>query len=80
MKPLHTLAFASALTHATKFIGDTLRTSIGHAGNVHRLGAQESTPTIISLEESTSKTSWKVDLWRAVMTHALYLVESGMPC
>ena len=43
------VAFASVLTYTTKFIGDTLRTNIGHAGNVHRLGAQESTPAIISL-------------------------------
>ena len=47
------VAFASVLTYS-KFIGDTLRTSIGLAGNVHRLGALESTPTIISLDTGTN--------------------------
>ena len=41
-----------------KFNVDTLRTSI--AGNVHRLGAQESTPAMISL--GTVHESWRSTL------------------
>jgi len=43
------VAFVAALTYAIKNHGDALRASIGHAGNDHRLGAQEAPPAIISL-------------------------------
>ena len=43
------VAFVSVLAYAIKVHGDTLRASIGHAGNDHRLGAQEAPPAIISL-------------------------------
>jgi len=39
----------TALAYAAKNYGDCLRASIGHAGNDHRLGAQEAPPAIISL-------------------------------
>ena len=43
------VAFVAVLAHAINVHGDTLRASIGHAGNDHRLGAQEAPPAIISL-------------------------------
>jgi len=43
------VAFVSVLAYAINVHGDTLRASIGHAGNDHRLGAQEAPPAIISL-------------------------------
>jgi glutamine synthetase len=43
------VTFVTALAHACKNYGDTLRASIGHAGNDHRLGAQEAPPAIVSI-------------------------------
>ena len=48
------VAFASVVTYATKFIGDNLRTNIGHAGVGHRLRTQDSTPINISLDTCTN--------------------------
>merc|ERR1719454_2388696 len=43
------MTFVTCLAYAAKNYGDALRASIGHAGNDHRLGAQEAPPAIISL-------------------------------
>jgi len=43
------VTFVTCLAYAAKNYGDALRASIGHAGNDHRLGAQEAPPAIISL-------------------------------
>ena len=43
------VAFVAVLAYAINVHGDALRASIGHAGNDHRLGAQEAPPAIISL-------------------------------
>merc|ERR1711998_618087 len=42
-------AFVTALAHAITQHADVLRCSIAHAGNDHRLGAQEAPPAILSL-------------------------------
>jgi glutamine synthetase len=43
------MTFVTCLAYAAKNYGDALRASIGHAGNDHRLGAQEAPPAIVSL-------------------------------
>ena len=42
------VVFVLVLADATNVHGDTPRASIGHAGNDHRLGAQEAPAAIIS--------------------------------
>ena len=69
---------AMVLAYETKSYGDTLQTSIEHAGDIHRLGTPESTPVQdiawYGRESGGAlKTSSKADLWTDMVMHALYL-------
>ena len=66
------VAFFSVPAHALNVHGDNLRPSAGHAGNHHKLGAQEAPSAIISLGtgmglEGHLKGLLQVDLWSAVV-------------